>query len=53
MIAFDVCDLQWGRARQGAAPFAKSEPDWAIITEFSTPSPDRFIRDITVFSAKP
>ena len=49
VIAFDVCDLQWGRARQGATPFAKSEPDWAIITEFSTPSPDRFIRDITVF----
>ena len=48
-VAFDACDLQWGRARQGAAKFAKVEPDWAIIIEFSVPSPERFIRDITVF----
>jgi SAM-dependent methyltransferase len=49
VVAFDVCDLQWGRARQDAATFAKLEPDWAIITEFSVPAPDRFIRDITTF----
>ena len=24
-------------------------PDWAVITEFSTPAPDRFVRDITTF----
>jgi len=50
VVAFDVCDLEWGRTRQGAANFAKIEPDWAIITEFSVPSFDRFVRDITVFS---
>ncbi len=49
VIAFDVCDLEWGRARKDAAPFARAEPGWAIITEFSMPSPDRFIRDITTF----
>src|SRR5207302_11171022 len=49
VLAFDVCDLEWGRARKDAAPFARAEPDWAMITEFSTPSPDRFIRDITTF----
>lgn len=49
VIAFDVCDLEWGRARKDAPPFARAEPDWAMITEFSTPSPDRFIRDITTF----
>jgi SAM-dependent methyltransferase len=49
VVAFDVCDLEWGRARQGAPPFARSEADWALITEFSIPSPDRFVRDITTF----
>jgi SAM-dependent methyltransferase len=49
ILAFDVCDLQWGRARQHAPTYARVEPDWAIITEFSAPSPDRFIRDITTF----
>ncbi len=49
VLAFDVCDLQWGRARQHAPTYAKLGPDWAIISEFSVPSPDRFIRDITTF----
>jgi SAM-dependent methyltransferase len=49
VVAFDVCDLEWGRARRGAPPFARAEADWAIITEFSVPSPGRFVRDITTF----
>jgi SAM-dependent methyltransferase len=49
VIAFDVCDLEWGRVRQGAAPYARAEADWALITEFALPSPDRFIREITIF----
>jgi SAM-dependent methyltransferase len=49
LIAFDVCDLAWGRLRRSAPPFARAEPDWAMITEFSVPSPDRFVRDVTVF----
>jgi SAM-dependent methyltransferase len=49
VIAFDVCDLAWGEARRGVPPHARAEADWAIITEFSVPAPDRFIRDITIF----
>jgi SAM-dependent methyltransferase len=49
VIALDVCDLEWGRVRQGAAPFARAESDWALITEFALPAPDRFIRDLTIF----
>jgi SAM-dependent methyltransferase len=49
LIAFDVCDLEWGRLRQNAQNYGAAGPDWAIITEFSTPSPDRFVRDITTF----
>jgi len=46
LVAFDICDLEWGRARQGAPNLGRAGPDWAIITEFSTPTPDRFVRDM-------
>ncbi len=49
VVALDMCDLRWGEARLGAPPQARCGPDWAIITEFSVPSPDRFIRDMTTF----
>jgi hypothetical protein len=44
-----MCDLEWGRARVDAANRGLCGPDWAIITEFSTPAPDRFVRDMTTF----
>jgi len=53
LLAFDVCDLRWGEARRDTANFARVEPDWAIITEFDVPSPDRFIREVTTFVANP
>jgi hypothetical protein len=49
LLAFDICDLEWGRLRRDAPAFASTGPDWAIITQFSVPVPDRFIRDITTF----
>jgi SAM-dependent methyltransferase len=49
VLAVDVCDLEFGRIRAGEPNFARVAPDWAIITEFSTPAPDRFVRDITTF----
>jgi SAM-dependent methyltransferase len=49
LLAIDICDLSWGAARRDALPAARSGEDWAIITEFSVPSPDKFIRDITTF----
>jgi SAM-dependent methyltransferase len=48
-IAFDVCDLEWGRVRQRAQPSARLGEDWAIITSYAVPAPDRFVRDITAF----
>jgi SAM-dependent methyltransferase len=53
LLAFDICDLEWGRARRDTPNWASSGPDWAIITEFSVPAPDRFIRDITTFLPNP
>lgn len=49
LLALDICDLEYGRARRNAPHFAGVEEDWAIITKFSMPSADRFVRDITTF----
>jgi len=49
IVAFDICDLGWGASRRDAVGQGRVGPDWAIITEFSTPAPDRFVRDITTF----
>jgi len=49
VLALDILDLDFGRARAGEPPFARVEDEWAIIAEFSTPAPDRFVRDITTF----
>jgi SAM-dependent methyltransferase len=49
LLAFDVCDLEWGEARRNAPAAGRTGDDWAVITEFSLPAPDRFVRDITTF----
>jgi SAM-dependent methyltransferase len=49
VLAIDILDLDYGVIRAGERPFAKVEADWAIITEFSAPAPDRFVRDATTF----
>jgi SAM-dependent methyltransferase len=49
LVAFDVCDLEWGLARRDAPNLGRTGPDWAIITEFSVPAPDRFVCDMTTF----
>ena len=49
VLALDLCDLRWGEARRHAAPQARVTDDWALVTEFSLPSPDRFVRAMTIF----
>jgi SAM-dependent methyltransferase len=49
VLAIDVCDLEFGRLRAGAANFGRVGPDFAVVTEFSAPSPEIFARDITTF----
>ncbi len=49
LFAIDVCDLEWGALRGGAPNYGQAREDWAIITQFSVPSPDRFVRRITTF----
>jgi SAM-dependent methyltransferase len=49
LLAVDLCDLEWGALRQGAAPHARVGDDWAIVTRFHQPTPARFDREITTF----
>jgi SAM-dependent methyltransferase len=49
VLAIDLCDLEWGEARRGAPPFARATDQWAIITTFDVPSPNRFVRNMAIF----
>jgi SAM-dependent methyltransferase len=49
VLAIDICDLEFGRVRAGEDNIGRVGPDWAVITQFSAPSPDIFVRDITTF----
>ena len=51
VLAIDILDLSYGQIRAGEPPLGRAEADWAIITEFSAPAPDRFVRDATTFVA--
>jgi SAM-dependent methyltransferase len=53
VLALDICDLRWGEVRLEAVGQGRIGPDWAIITEFSTPAPDRFVRELTTFLPNP
>jgi len=49
VLAIDLCDLGWGEARRDAPNKGWVEDDWALVTEFSTPTPDTFIRQMATF----
>ncbi len=49
VLAVDLCDVAWGEARRDAPNQGRVGDDWAIITAFSVPSPDRFVREMTTF----
>lgn len=49
LLALDICDLEWGEARREAPNQGRVGKDWAIISEFSVPSPAKFIRNMTTF----
>jgi SAM-dependent methyltransferase len=49
VLAIDLCDLRWGEVRRDVPVHARVGDDWAIISQFSMPSPDRYVRDMTTF----
>ena len=49
VMAIDLCDLAWGSARATQPPKVWRTADWALMTEFSLPTPDRYVREMTTF----
>ncbi len=49
ILALDLCDLEWGSARLGQDRSGWVGDDWAIVSRFSTPSADRYVREMTTF----
>jgi SAM-dependent methyltransferase len=49
VVAIDLCDLEWGAARKGNAGYGRAEKEWAIVTEYDVPSPQRFVRQMATF----
>lgn len=49
VLAIDLMTERFAAARDSGEVHAKVEDDWAIVTRFSRPAPQRFDRHITVF----
>lgn len=49
VLGVDLCDLAYGAVRRDAPNHGDAGDDWAIVTKFSLPSPDRFVREIASF----
>jgi SAM-dependent methyltransferase len=49
ILALDICDLEWGSARTSMDSSGRVGEDWAIVTRYSAPTPDRYVRDLTTF----
>lgn len=50
VIALDISDLEFARNRVDATPVGWVAEDWALVTRFSVPGPDRFVREMAVFT---
>jgi SAM-dependent methyltransferase len=49
LLAIDICDLEYADARQDVSSRGWVDENWAIVTEFSVPAPDRFVRQMATF----
>jgi hypothetical protein len=49
VYALDLEDLEWAAARVDQPAHGRVGDDWAIISEYGVPAPDRFVRRITTF----
>jgi SAM-dependent methyltransferase len=50
LFAIDICDLAYGQGRRDSPPTGRVSDDWAVMTVTSLPAPDRFVRQIAVFT---
>ncbi|MCZ7535708.1 MAG: methyltransferase domain-containing protein [Acidimicrobiia bacterium] len=49
VLAFDICDLQWGAERRGQPPKVWFGEDWMLTTRFSVFDDRIFRREMTMF----
>jgi SAM-dependent methyltransferase len=49
VLAFDICDVEWGTARLGQSPHVWFGAEWVLVTRFSVPDPHTFRREMTTF----
>lgn len=49
VLALDICDLKWGETRRNAPISAYVNDEWALVSRFSVPVPNRFVREMTTF----
>ncbi len=49
VLAIDVLDLAFGQIDPGRESSGRVEADWAVITQYSRPASDKFVRDATTF----
>jgi len=50
VLAVDLCDLEWASTRTDQRPVGWVDDDWALVTRFSVPSPDRYVRQMATFT---
>lgn len=53
LLAIDLCDLEWGEVRRDAPGAGRIGDGWALVTEFSVPRPERFVRQMATFLENP
>jgi SAM-dependent methyltransferase len=49
ILALDICDLKWGQTRRNAPISASVNEEWVLVSRFSVPVPNRFVREMTTF----
>jgi SAM-dependent methyltransferase len=49
VLAIDICDLKWGEFRRDTPLNASVNDEWVLVTRFSVPTPNRFVREMTTF----
>ncbi len=49
VLALDLCDLRYGELRRDEPSSSRIADDWAIVTRFSLPRRNLFVREIAAF----
>lgn len=49
VLAIDLCDFQWGVARRNEPPMIRLDDDWVLVTRFSLPASNHYVREMTIF----